>query len=104
MIEPAVTTVPSYTLTPRRWALESRPFLVEPAPLVFDTSASLALADAGDLDAVVLLAVPEATARVRLVLVGHAGDLRPLGLADHAGRHGRAADGGTGEHVVAVDQ
>jgi hypothetical protein len=32
--------VPSYTLTPRRLAWESRPFLVEPAPLVLDMSSA----------------------------------------------------------------
>ena len=31
--------VPSNTFTPRRWALESRPFRVEPPPLVLDISA-----------------------------------------------------------------
>ena len=53
--------VPSYTFTPRRWALESRPFRVEPPPLVFDMCAS-ALRDAGDLDGGVVLAVAPALA------------------------------------------
>src|ERR1022692_4843503 len=39
MIEPAGTAVPSNTLTPRRWARESRPLRVEPPPLVLDISA-----------------------------------------------------------------
>ena len=36
MMAPAGTTWPSNSFTPRRWALESRPFRVEPPPLVFD--------------------------------------------------------------------
>jgi hypothetical protein len=36
MMVPAVMTVPSNTFTPRRCAFESRPFLVEPPPFVFD--------------------------------------------------------------------
>jgi hypothetical protein len=36
MIDPAFTDVPSKTFTPSRWAAESRPFLVEPPPLVLD--------------------------------------------------------------------
>src|SRR5437870_7267268 len=84
MIEPASMTVPSNTFTPRRWAAESRPFLVEPAPFVFDMSA-LALRDPGDLDAVVVLAMAEPTPRVRLVLVGHPVDLRARGRTDDPG-------------------
>src|SRR5215207_9846242 len=39
-IVPAVILVPSNSLTPRRWALESRPLRVEPPPLVFDIGCS----------------------------------------------------------------
>src|SRR4029450_9367025 len=82
MIVPAWTAVPSYTLTPSRLAWEPRPFLVGPAPLVLDmSSASSALADAGDLDGRVPLAVPPPAPVVALVLVGEAGDLGALGLA-----------------------
>src|SRR5664280_1250985 len=34
MISPALTTCPPYRLTPRRWALESRPFRLEDAPFL----------------------------------------------------------------------
>src|SRR3954470_18006249 len=91
MIAPACTAVPSYTFTPRRLASESRPFLVEPPPLVFDMSVELLrLGDAGDLDGGVLLPVAPALAAAGLVLVLEPGDLRALGLADHASRHRRA--------------
>ena len=40
MIAPACTAPPSNTFTPRRLDSESRPFLVEPPPLVFDMSLS----------------------------------------------------------------
>jgi hypothetical protein len=33
-----VTVVPSNAFTPRRFDVESRPFLVDPPPLVFDMS------------------------------------------------------------------
>src|SRR4051794_3748398 len=79
MMAPAVTIVPSYTFTPRRWAWESRPLRVEPPPLVLDI-------DAHDLHDVVLLAVAPADPGPALVLVLEAGDLRTLGLADHSGR------------------
>src|SRR5436190_4794624 len=77
MMAPAVTTVPSYTFTPRRWALESRPLRVEPPPLVLDI-------DAHDLDDVVLLAVTPPATGAGLVLVREARDLGALGLADDA--------------------
>src|SRR3954462_3933855 len=97
MMAPAVTIVPSYTFTPRRWALESRPLRVEPPPLVLDI-------DAHDLHDVVLLAVAPALRRVLLVLVGDTGDLRALGLADDAGGDSRALQlVRGGEHLLAVD-
>src|SRR6478735_7971015 len=34
MIEPAVTVSPANTLTPSRWACESRPFFEEPRPFL----------------------------------------------------------------------
>src|SRR5437588_11425790 len=54
---PARTAVPSKVLTPRRWAVESRPLRVEPPPLVLDMKPLLGLApaDAGYLDRRVLL-------------------------------------------------
>src|SRR6266487_961803 len=46
---PARTGVPAYTLTPRRWAFEPRPFRVEPAPFLCAIACSSAL-DPGDLE------------------------------------------------------
>jgi hypothetical protein len=40
MMLPVFTAVPSKVFTPKRWALESRPFLVEPPPLVLDIELS----------------------------------------------------------------
>ena len=54
---PARTAVPSYTLTPRRWAAESRPFRVEPPPLVLDTYLASCLARAWRLDDPAVMAV-----------------------------------------------
>src|SRR3954467_500271 len=79
MMAPAVTIVPSYTFTPRRWAWELRPLRVEPPTFVLHI-------DAHDLHDVVLLAVAPADPGPALVLVLEAGDLRTLGLADHSGR------------------
>ena len=44
MMAPACTIVPSNTLTPSRWAFESRPLRVEPPPLVLDICFSYAFA------------------------------------------------------------
>src|SRR5918994_2015424 len=105
MIVPALIAVPSNTFTPRRLACESRPFLVEPAPLVLDMSVSPTLADAGDLDGGVPLAVAPAARAVGLVLVGEARDLGALGLThDLGGDLGLAQGPGAREHLVAVDQ
>src|SRR5580658_10009600 len=97
-MEPAVTVVPSNSLTPRRCARESRPFRVDPPPLVFDMMCSLDLApsaggrDGGYLKRGVVLPVAPTTTLVRLVLVGHGVDFRTLFLAHHLGR-----DRGTGQ-------
>src|ERR1700691_5251091 len=69
MIEPALTASPSEALTPRRCALESRPFLVEPPPLVLDISLLVGGRDRRDLDRRVVLTVTPATAASRLGLV-----------------------------------
>src|SRR4051794_17023270 len=107
MIAPGPTIVPSYTLTPRRCAAESRPLRVEPPPLVFDIELPLLPAggDAGDLDGVVVLAVAPALPRPALVLVLEAGDLGPGLLANDASGHGGAGQlGRRGEHRAAIDQ
>ena len=77
MIVPAVTSVPLETLTPSRWAVESRPLREEAAPFFFDMCS--ALRDRGDLDRRVLLTVAPPLPVVRLRLVGEAVDLRALG-------------------------
>src|SRR6516165_8080556 len=77
MIAPAGMVVPSNTLTPSRWACESRPLRVEPPPLVLDmwlAPRSAGRRDGGDLDGAVVLAVPPAPALAGLRLVGHGPD------------------------------
>ena len=44
MIVPAVTTVPLETLTPRRWAFESRPLREDAAPFFFDMAQPFVIA------------------------------------------------------------
>src|SRR3990172_9475560 len=99
MIEPDVTAWPSKALLPSRLAWDSRPFLVEPPPLVFDMSALLARGGLGrllggsllraldldHLDGGVLLPVAAATAVSGLVLVLEHVDLVAGGLPDHLG-------------------
>src|SRR3954452_17718180 len=91
MISPALTTWPPKRLTPSRWELESRPFLVDAAPFLCAIAVSPALSvfggcaearsgrDVGDLDLGVLLAVtlPLLVAGLVLELLDH--DLGALG-------------------------
>src|SRR4051794_17496868 len=89
MISPALTTWPPYRLTPRRWELESRPFLVDAAPFLCAISCPSVICrgslergsegDVGDLDLGVLLAVTLALLVARLVLVLLDHDLGALG-------------------------
>src|SRR4051794_18745783 len=98
MISPAPTTWPPKRFTPRRWALLSRPFLLEPRPflcaiaspsfggvpfpgLVVGGGRSLRV-DRGDLDLCVVLAVTLALAVAGLVLVLEDVDLGALRRAD----------------------
>src|SRR3954454_21431602 len=107
MMVPGCTTPPSYTFTPRRLETESRPFRVEPPPLVFDMSRSCAggPGDPGDLDGRVLLAVSPPLALVRLVLVGEATDLGALDVAHDARLDRRAGEiAGLGHDPLAVDE
>src|SRR5580658_7687515 len=76
IIEPALTDSPSEAFTPRRCALESRPFRVEPPPLVLDISLLVGGRDRRDLDRRVVLTVAPATAATRLGLVVVGVDLR----------------------------
>src|SRR5690349_19130237 len=113
MISPALTTWPPYRLTPRRWALESRPFLVDAAPFLCAIASSPSALcglgrpsglDVGDLDLGVLLAVALALLVTRLVLELLDHDLRALGGAEHLGGHARLVELlGVRRDVVAVD-
>src|SRR5215213_8494997 len=85
MMAPDRTWWPSKHSTPRRCAAESRPFRVEPPPLVLDTSAPSG--DPRHLDGGVVLAMAPTAAGPGLVLVGEAADLRALGLAHDGGGH-----------------
>src|SRR3954465_13946481 len=86
MISPALTAWPPYRLTPSRWELESRPFLVDAAPFLCAISVLLRARavwgpsgrDVGDLDLGVLLAVPLALLVAGLVLELLDHDLGPL--------------------------
>src|ERR1700722_8586256 len=103
MIEPALTASPSEALTPRRCALESRPFLVEPPPLVVDISLLVGGRDRRDLDRRVVLTVTPATAASRLGLVVVRVDLRSGGRADDPPRNCRAVElSRSGGDVLAV--
>src|SRR5581483_2302048 len=108
MMEPAVTAVPSNSLTPRRCAVESRPLRVEPPPFVLDIADLSRLPgrrDGGDLQRGVVLAVTPPAALVGLVLVGHGVDLRTLLLAHDLGRDGGALQlVRRGQHGVAIHQ
>src|SRR5436190_4958405 len=112
MISPALTTWPPYRLTPRRWELESRPFLVDAAPFLCAISVSCGAVlcglgsglDVGDLDLGVLLAVALALLVTRLVLELLDHDLGALGATEHLGGHRRLVELlGLGGDGVAVD-
>src|SRR5688572_28066914 len=112
MISPALTTWPPYRFTPSRWALESRPFLVEAAPfLCAIASSSLesgpgrsGAGDTGDLDCRVVLAVTLAPAVTGLALELHDVDLRALCRTDYLSSHVDLGErGGVRRHRLAVD-
>src|ERR1700730_8163676 len=84
MISPAPTTWPPNRFTPSRCALESRPFRLEDAPFLCSIGGSALLlrpggglgrANAGHSHLRVLLAMAEAAAVTRLVLVVDRGGL-----------------------------
>src|SRR5580700_2624768 len=92
MISPALTCWPPNRLTPRRWALESRPLRLDDAPFLCATSAPLLPGrrllgcgvcgtDAGDLQLGVPLAVTQAAPVTSLVTVMDHAD---LGAGDSA--------------------
>src|SRR5471032_3006917 len=94
------TFVPSNTLTPRRWALESRPLRVEPPPLVLDMSGSPCPVrprsargrhrDGGDLHGGVVLTMSPPAAPTGFGLVGEATDLGSELLTHDPGRDHRS--------------
>src|SRR3954451_3368957 len=87
MISPALTTWPPKRLTPRRWALESRPLRDDEAPFLCAMSAS-ALRDVADHDAGQGLTVPLPLVVARLVLELVDVDLRALAVLDDLAGHG----------------
>src|SRR3954452_14318858 len=103
MISPALTTWPPKRLTPRRWALESRPLRDDEAP--FLCAMSSALRDVADHDAGQGLTVPLPLVVAGLVLELVDVDLRALAVLDDLAGHGHAGQrlrvGGDG---VAVDE
>src|SRR5918998_5515857 len=103
MISPALTTWPPKRLTPRRWALESRPLRDDDAP--FLCAMSSALRDVSDHDAGQGLTVPLPLVVAGLVLELVDVDLRTLAVLDDLAGHGHLGQGrriaGDG---VAVDQ
>src|SRR3954451_19668079 len=111
MISPALTSWPPYRFTPRRWELESRPFLVEAAPFLCAMSSVLhgrsrragSDRDVGDLDLGVLLAVTLALLVAGLVLVLLDDYLGPLGGAQHLDGHAGLVEAGRGDRL-AVDR
>src|SRR5947209_6775875 len=99
MIEPAVTSWPAKTLTPRRCACESRPFLEEPSPflcaicvllrgrlsLLARGARLLRSADRGDRDPRQLRAVAARLLETALWLVGEDTDLVAADVLEHLG-------------------
>src|SRR4051812_37347683 len=115
MISPALTTWPPYRLTPSRWELESRPFLVDAAPFLCAICSVLRSrqnrrgrsgVDRGDLDLGVLLAVPLALLVAGLVLVLLDDDLGALGGAEDLGGDGGLAElrGVGGDRLAVHDE
>src|SRR5215469_8199030 len=110
MISPAFTTWPPNLLTPSRWALESRPCLLDEAPFLCAISglllaaAGLAGTDAGDLHLGVLLTVPLTAPVASLVLVVDHVDLGPADRAEDLGCDLVAAKlGAVGDHLAAIN-
>src|SRR4051794_8774403 len=104
MISPPVTVWPANTLTPRRFALESRPLRLEPRPfLCAMRSAPLLLrADRGDADPRQLLAVARAALVPALGLELEHAQLRPALVRDHLGLDHRGGEPVALEHRIPV--
>src|SRR4051794_4085893 len=104
MISPPVTVWPANTLTPRRFALESRPLRLEPRPfLCAMRSAPLLLrADRGDPDPRELLAVARAALVPALGLELEHAQLRPALVRDDLGLDHRRGEPVALEHGIPV--
>src|ERR1700691_4269508 len=109
MISPALTTWPPKRFTPRRWALESRPFLLDDAPFLCAMSrllpggGSVARTNASDLHLGVLLPVALATPVAGLVLVVDHVDLGAGGRPEYLGRDLVPAElGAVADHLAAI--
>src|SRR3954467_11470696 len=82
-ISPALTAWPPNRLTPRYWALESRPLRELDAPFLCAMVLLLSCRDVGDLELGQPLAVTLPLVVAGLVLELVDADLRPLGLGEH---------------------
>src|SRR5690349_4881593 len=103
MISPPVTTWPANTFTPRRFALESRPFRLEPRPFLCAMSGPPARGDARDLQARQLLPVAGGALVPALRLELEHAQLRSALVADHGGLDPDAAEiAGREERAVAA--
>src|SRR5919202_6448737 len=90
MISPPVTVCPANTLTPSRFAFESRPLRLEPSPFLCAIRSSAP--DLRDADARQVLPVAGAPLVPALGLELEDAQLRAALVGDDLGRHGRLAD------------
>src|SRR3954466_1304786 len=104
MISPPLTVWPANTLTPRRFALESRPLRLEPRPFLcaMRSAPLLVRADRGDPDPRELLAVARAALVPALGLELEHAELRPALVRHHLGADDRGRQPVPLEHGVAV--
>src|SRR4051812_20280226 len=117
MIEPAVTSWPANTLTPRRWAFESRPFFEEPSPFLCAIGCLLRRrlgllagprllgrsgADRLDLDPGELGAVAARLLEAALGLEREDLELLAAQVLDQLGGDGSLERGSIGDHVIAA--
>src|SRR4051812_16002440 len=104
MISPPLTVWPANTLTPRRFALESRPLRLEPRPFLcaMRSAPLLVRADRGDPDPRELLAVARAALVPALGLELEHAQLRPALVRDDLGLDHRGGEPVALEHGIPV--